>query len=158
MEIVEECIRRGELYKMPTIRHLTIGLFLVFFLALTGCLPQLTEDQRQTLSSLRRVDDYPLYVMNYYGDYHFDDFMKKGEKTSRMDARYDRIYRTMTERGAKLSEDESMKLLRKVSVNDTTWSTVYNLVSGDLQVAMGGKYDRVYRFKLRMKKGISKGQ
>ncbi len=31
-----------------------------------------------TLASLRRVDDYPLYVMHYYGDYGFSDFLRRG--------------------------------------------------------------------------------
>lgn len=32
----------------------------------------------RTLSSLKRVDDFPLYVMTYYGDYGFADFLKTG--------------------------------------------------------------------------------
>ncbi|MBN2412427.1 linear amide C-N hydrolase [candidate division KSB1 bacterium] len=31
-----------------------------------------------TLSSLKKVDDYPLYVMTYYGDYGFADYLKTG--------------------------------------------------------------------------------
>jgi len=31
-----------------------------------------------SLSSLRRVDDYPLYMMTYYGDYGFDEYLETG--------------------------------------------------------------------------------
>lgn len=36
----------------------------------------------RTLASLRQVDDYPLYVMTYYGDYGFDEFLKQGYTAS----------------------------------------------------------------------------
>jgi len=32
-----------------------------------------------TLSSIIKVDDYPLYVMTYYGDYGFDEYLKTGQ-------------------------------------------------------------------------------
>jgi hypothetical protein len=38
---------------------------------------QLTDEQR-TLTSLQKVDDFPFYVMTYYGDYGFDDYLKEG--------------------------------------------------------------------------------
>jgi hypothetical protein len=31
-----------------------------------------------TLASLKRVDDYPLYVMTYYGDYDFSEYLQTG--------------------------------------------------------------------------------
>jgi len=37
----------------------------------------LSDDQR-TLSSFKKVDDFPLYVMTYYGDYGFDDYLEQG--------------------------------------------------------------------------------
>lgn len=38
----------------------------------------LTEQDRQTLASLKKIDDFPLYEMHYYGDYEFDGFLKHG--------------------------------------------------------------------------------
>jgi len=38
----------------------------------------LTDDQKKTLESIKQIDDYPLYTMTYYGDYGFDEFLKKG--------------------------------------------------------------------------------
>lgn len=38
----------------------------------------LTKDQKKTLASIKKVDNYPLYTMTYYGDYGFDEFLKKG--------------------------------------------------------------------------------
>lgn len=38
----------------------------------------LTEDQQKTLSSIKKVNDYPIYTMTYYGDYGFDEFLKVG--------------------------------------------------------------------------------
>ena len=37
----------------------------------------LTDEQR-TLASFKKVDDFPLYVMTYYGDYGFADYLKEG--------------------------------------------------------------------------------
>ncbi len=41
-------------------------------------LPELTAFQIKTLQSVREIDEFPAYLMHYYGDYHFDDFLKKG--------------------------------------------------------------------------------
>jgi hypothetical protein len=35
-------------------------------------------DPLRSLLSLRRVDEYPLYVMHLYGSYGFEDFLKRG--------------------------------------------------------------------------------
>lgn len=59
---------------------LLMGILLIsIFACLYGCvftpkLPtlnptSLTSDQRKTLASLEKLDNYPLYVMTYYGDY-----------------------------------------------------------------------------------------
>jgi predicted choloylglycine hydrolase len=37
-------------------------------------------DRWRTLNSLQKVDDYPLYVMTYYGDYGFKDFLQTGRR------------------------------------------------------------------------------
>jgi hypothetical protein len=36
------------------------------------------RNQLRTLASLRKVDDYPLYVMTYYSDYGFSGFLERG--------------------------------------------------------------------------------
>jgi len=38
----------------------------------------LTEDQKKTLDSIKKINDYPIYTMTYYGDYGFDEFIKVG--------------------------------------------------------------------------------
>lgn len=38
------------------------------------------ELEKMTLSSLERVSDYPLYVMTYYGDYGFDEYLETGRR------------------------------------------------------------------------------
>ena len=43
-----------------------------------GLLPGTITDPVRTLASVRQVDDYPLYVMTYYGDYGFDEFLQVG--------------------------------------------------------------------------------
>lgn len=37
-----------------------------------------TEEQQKSLSTLEKIDDHPLYVMTYYGDYEFKEYLKKG--------------------------------------------------------------------------------
>jgi len=39
-----------------------------------------TEDQKKSLNSFRKIDDYPVYIMNYYGDYELSDYLKKGKQ------------------------------------------------------------------------------
>jgi len=40
------------------------------------------ELENMTLSSLEKVNDYPLYVMTYYGDYGFGEFLETGHRTA----------------------------------------------------------------------------
>ena len=37
-------------------------------------------NELRSLSTLKKVDNYPMYTMTYYGDYGFDDFLKVGAK------------------------------------------------------------------------------
>ncbi len=48
----------------------------------------LTDLERQTLESIRQIDDYPMYVMTYYGDYGFDEFIKRGHSNYNSVTRY----------------------------------------------------------------------
>ena len=53
-----------------------------------------------------------------------------------------------------LSHEEAMVLLKEISQNsasDTIWSLVYDMVSGEIDIAMARDYDKVYHFKLGMK-------
>lgn len=36
------------------------------------------SNEEKTLKSLKKVNNHPLYVMTYYGDYGFDDYLKVG--------------------------------------------------------------------------------
>jgi len=38
-----------------------------------GCKPQSSQ------ATFRQIDDYPLYVMHIYDDYHFDDYLESGK-------------------------------------------------------------------------------
>jgi hypothetical protein len=42
----------------------------------------LSDDEKKTLASLIKVNDYPIYVMIVHGDYGFDDFLKVGHPRS----------------------------------------------------------------------------
>lgn len=48
------------------------------------------------------------------------------------------------------SQNEAMDLLRATSQDHTVWSVVYNLSSGEIRLAMGKDYNKVYSFKLQM--------
>lgn len=53
-------------------RSLTLALLVLVAAFLIAGLRQ----PIRTLSSLRRVDDHPLYVMRYYGGYLFDWYLR----------------------------------------------------------------------------------
>lgn len=38
----------------------------------------LTREEEMSLRSLKKIDDHPLYIMTYYGDYGFKKYLKKG--------------------------------------------------------------------------------
>ena len=38
------------------------------------------DDATKTLSTVKKVDDYPLYVMRYYGDYGFDTYLRAPDR------------------------------------------------------------------------------
>ena len=44
-----------------------------------------------------------------------------------------------------------MNLLQATSQDHTVWSVVYNLSSGEIRLAMGKDYNKVYSFRLKMK-------
>ncbi|MDY7039715.1 MAG: C45 family peptidase [Chloroflexota bacterium] len=63
-----------------------IGLMLTVLMALA--IP--FHNPLRTLISLRKVDDYPLYVMDYYGDYGFEEFLRVGLETDSRSQSYNR--------------------------------------------------------------------
>jgi hypothetical protein len=65
----------------------------------------LSDDEKRTLESIIKVHDYPIYVMTFYGDYGFDDFLKVGHPRS-YTAKYKEEscsgFRTLTRKSNKL--------------------------------------------------------
>lgn len=59
-------------------RIIYVGLVLVVILAGLAFAFQSQLNQWRTLASLQKVDDYPLFMMTYYGDYDFQDFLQEG--------------------------------------------------------------------------------
>jgi len=45
-------------------------------------LSEFSGDTLKTLQSLQQIDDYPLYVMTYYGDYGFDRLLKSDDSSA----------------------------------------------------------------------------
>ena len=73
------------------------------------------------------------------------------EATSYCD-RYRTAYYTLKKAGGIISHKEAMALLSEISQDSTKWSAVYNMKSGDIQMAMGRDYNHVSSFKLKMKR------
>jgi hypothetical protein len=66
---------------------LVVGLFIVLRPTQDELLPPTEEspplsDEERTLASFQKVDDFPLYIMTYYGDYGFDDYLEQGMAAS----------------------------------------------------------------------------
>lgn len=62
------------------IKRLSISAILiltVLFLVILG----LYFNEIRSLASLKKVDEYPMYQMTYYGDYGFDEFLNIGAKS-----------------------------------------------------------------------------
>jgi hypothetical protein len=63
--------------------------------------------------------------------------------------RYDRINERLTEAGGKLATQDALSLLAEVSQNNTQWSIVYGMSSGDVSIVMGRDYaGQVHAFHL----------
>jgi hypothetical protein len=59
-------------------KRLWVLLVAAVVLAIAALLILLANSPLRSLVTLKRVDDYPLYVMHLYGDYGFDEFLKEG--------------------------------------------------------------------------------
>jgi len=83
-EYGKELAKRNKLAGIKKKKIVIAIMFLVvitpiFILLLASQHPYLSSSQQDTLSSLRKVDNHPLYAMNYYGDYGFEDYLETGE-------------------------------------------------------------------------------
>lgn len=67
-------------------RHIFIFMLIMLLMTMVGCkdkneivnneVDESINNEEKSLESLEKVDDHPLYVMTYYGDYGFDDFLE----------------------------------------------------------------------------------
>ena len=59
-------------------RAAIVGLALIVLVCVAVVVCQAPLAEWRSLASVRRVDDYPLYVMHHYGDYGFGAFLQRG--------------------------------------------------------------------------------
>ncbi len=64
--------------------------------------------------------------------------------------RRDTIAQRLAQTMGRSNPREAMRLLRDVSQNNTQWSIVYGMSSGEVNVTMGRHYDRIHSFGLRL--------
>jgi hypothetical protein len=62
--------------------------------------------------------------------------------------RYDKMYERLVETGGQLATQDALELLAEVSQESTQWSVVYNMGTGDVNVAMGRRVTLVHTFHL----------
>ena len=67
--------------------------------------------------------------------------------------RYNKAFSTLRDARGSLSSEEAMALLEDVSQQNTIWSIVYGLSSGEVSVSMGRNYGTVHRFTLGRSQG-----
>jgi len=73
-------MQRRWLFNLILLLTLVVGLFILLRPSTNEEQIELTDEER-TLASFFKVDDFPLYVMTYYGNYGFDDYLKRGMAT-----------------------------------------------------------------------------
>jgi Linear amide C-N hydrolases, choloylglycine hydrolase family len=66
----------------------------------------------------------------------------------RQDERYAALDSALHSASGVLSAQEAMDLLGAVAQHHTRWSVVYDLSTGDIQLAMAKRYDQLHRFQL----------
>ena len=64
--------------------------------------------------------------------------------------RYDKVSQRLTEAEGQLTVQDAMDLLSDVSQGGTQWSVVYEMSSGDVNVAMGRQYSTMHTFPLSL--------
>ena len=63
--------------------------------------------------------------------------------------RYKTAWETLSSNCGSLNENQAQILLQDVSISITRWSTIFNLYTGQLQIAMGRGYNNWYLFTIR---------
>jgi hypothetical protein len=71
-----------------------------------------------------------------------------GECTEGKCWRYDTISERLAEAQGQIAMSEAMDLLAEVSQESTQWSILYGLGTGEINVALGGRYAQVHEFHL----------
>lgn len=71
-----------------------------------------------------------------------------GESAQGLCWRYDRINQRLTEAEGRITAQDAMDLLAQVSQENTQWSIVYGMRSGDVHIAMGRQYEEVHTLHL----------
>jgi hypothetical protein len=72
-----------------------------------------------------------------------------GETAEGICWRYDRISQRLADHEGRLDIGEAFDLLRDVSQTETQWSIVYGISTGEVDVAMGQRFNTFYTFWLR---------
>jgi len=65
--------------------------------------------------------------------------------------RYDTACEYLLSTEGHVTQQEAMKLLQSVKLEQTVWSVVYNLSTGAVDIAMGKDYEKIHSFQLKMK-------
>ena len=64
--------------------------------------------------------------------------------------RYDTLTGRLAQNKGELSEDEAISLLAEVAQDNTQWSIVYEMSTGDINVAMKRQFDQVHQLNLQL--------
>lgn len=68
--------------------------------------------------------------------------------------RYKKASESLAKAQGNITEGQAMNMLQGTSLDHTTWSIVYNLSTGGINLAMGKDYDQVHTFELSMESQI----
>jgi hypothetical protein len=102
-----------------------IGCFLIFGLVLAAPPFEIQSNADRTLTSFKRLDEYPLYVMDYYEDQGFGEYLKSGIRPD-----------------VAAGPDGA-------SAGASSWRcSCFAVRTRDVRVAMGRNYGRVHRLAL----------
>jgi hypothetical protein len=64
--------------------------------------------------------------------------------------RYNKASESLAKEQGDITNEQAMDILQGTSQDNTTWSVVYNLSTGDINLAMGRDYDDIHTFELSM--------
>jgi predicted choloylglycine hydrolase len=64
--------------------------------------------------------------------------------------RYKKAFAALAKEQGDITNEQAMNILQSTSQQHTTWSVVYNLNTGDINLVMGKDYDDVHTFELSM--------